>query len=64
MSETETDDEAIHGNHRARLEAMGAVKVRMAMDQGILVWHLHEPALEWLAELEAKKEKPDASTQG
>jgi hypothetical protein len=54
---------------RGLLEAMGETKVRMALEQGVLVWHLHEPALAWLGELnDAKaakaKEKQGAADQG
>ena len=46
---------------RATLEKMGAVKVRLLMSQGMLVHHLIVPAVDWLAEIEEKK---DAAAQG
>jgi hypothetical protein len=53
--------DTLHGDKRATLEAMGAARVRALLDQGRLVHHLNEPAMQWLAELDAKKGKPDAA---
>ena len=64
VAETPPVSADIHGDSRQLLEAMGEAKVRRAMDQGALVWHLHQPALVWLDEIDAKKEKADAAAQG
>lgn len=59
--------DGIHGTEtekRAILADMGEAKVRRSLDQGVLVWQLHALALQWLDELETKKDIPDAAPEG
>ena len=52
----QTDEEKI-----GVLETMGEAKVRFAIENGMLVWHLVQPAHEWLAEIDRKNAEVKAS---
>lgn len=46
---------------RATLEAMGERSVRRALDGGMMVWHLVQPAHAWIEELDQAREAKDAT---